>query len=82
MQLSVALYEAMLRGRLQQAERHVREGRLHVQRQRAVIRRLERSGYDSRDARFLLGTIEQLLRVHIQERDALAREIAARIAER
>ena len=82
MQLSVALYEAMLRGRLQRAERHVRDGRLHVQRQRAVIRRLERSGYDSRDARFLLGTIEELLRLHIRERDALAREIAAWIAER
>jgi hypothetical protein len=82
LQLYVALYEAMLRGRLQQAERHVREGRLHVQRQRAVIRRLEQGGYDSRDARFLLGTIEELLCLHIRERDALVREIADWIAER
>ena len=44
--------------------------------------RLEQGGYDSHDARFLLGTIEELLRLHIRERDAFAREIAAWIAER
>jgi hypothetical protein len=66
----------MLSERLEQAQRHVRDGRLHVQRQRAVIRRLERGGYDSREARWLLSTIEKLLRMHIRERDWLARELA------
>ena len=65
---------------LELAERQVTDGRLHVQRQRAVIRRLEHSGYDSREAHWLLGTIEGLLRMHVRERDRL-RELAGMQAE-
>ena len=68
--------EAMLRERLKSAQHNATEGQLHVHRQRAVIRRLEREGHDSREARWFLGTIEDLLRMHIRERDRLARELA------
>ena len=67
----------MLRQRLELAQRHVRDGGLHVKRQRAVIRRLERGGCDSREASWLLGTIEDLLRMHMRERDLLGQELAS-----
>ena len=63
--------DALLCEHLELAERQVTDGRLHVQRQWAVIRRLEHGGYDSREARWLLGTIEDLLRMHVRERDRL-----------
>jgi hypothetical protein len=72
--------DAVLREHLELAQRYVTEGQWHVQRQRAVIRGLERYGYDSRDARWLLGTIEDLLRMHVRERDRL-RELAWMHAE-
>jgi hypothetical protein len=72
--------DALLREHLELAERHVADGQLHLQRQRAVIRRLEHSGYDSREAHWLLGTIEGLLRMHVRERDRL-RELARMQAE-
>ena len=72
--------DALLREHLELAERNVTDGQLHVQRQRAVIRRLEHGGYDSGEARWLLGTIENLLRMHVRERDRL-RELARMQAE-
>ena len=72
--------DALLCEHLELAERQVTDGRLHVQRQRAVIRRLEHRGYDSGEARWLLGTIQDLLRMHVRERDRL-RELAGMQAE-
>ena len=71
---------AVLREHLEQAQRQVTDGQLHVQRQRAVIRRLEHGGYDSREAHWFLGTIEDLLRMHVRDRDRL-RELAWMQAE-
>ena len=67
--------DTVLREHLERAQRYVTEGRLHVQRQRAVIRGLESGGYDSREARWLLSTIEDLLQMHVRDRDRL-RELA------
>jgi len=74
---AAAIDEATLHEHLERSHRNVAEGQLHIQRQREVIRRLERSGYDSRRAHWLLGTFEDLLRLHVQDRDRLVRDLAA-----
>jgi hypothetical protein len=68
--------KATLREHLELANRLVTAGHQHIERQREVIRRLERDGHDSREANWLLGTFEHLLRIHVRDRDRLERAIA------
>lgn len=60
---------------LAQAERHVAEGREHVARQRALIEELREGGHDLREAARLLANFEELLRMHLADRDRIAAEI-------
>jgi hemerythrin len=57
-----------------QAERHVAEGEQHVARQREIVAELERDGHDAESARQLLKTLEELLAMHIADRDWLRSE--------
>ena len=60
---------------LAQAERHVREGVAHVQRQRHLAVELERKGHDASTAWRLLNQFEELLALHIQGRDRIMAEL-------
>jgi hemerythrin len=66
----------LLERHLAQAERHVTEGSIHVERQRELVQQLERKGQDSSGARSLLANFEDVLRMHIADRDRLATELA------
>jgi hypothetical protein len=65
-----------LQEQLELASRRVIAARQNVERQRAVIRSLERDDHDSSEALWLLGTFERLLRIHVRERDRLERAMA------
>jgi hypothetical protein len=67
--------KATLRDDLELANCLVTAGHQHVERQREVVRRLERDGHDSREAHWLLGTFEHLLRIHVRDRDRLERAV-------
>jgi len=60
---------------LAQAERHVAQGQQHVTRQRRVIAELECDGHDAKAARQLLKQFEEMLALHIADRDRLREEL-------
>lgn len=68
---------ALIHDRLAMAERHVAQGKEHIERQTALIAELDRDGHDSRTARDLLGTLKESLALHIADRDRLRHELAA-----
>ena len=59
-----------------QAERHIREGMINIERQRQVIRDLERDGQDTRLSRSLLKQFEDLLAMHVSDRHQILKELA------
>lgn len=61
---------------LQEAERHVAEGREHINKQRQIIAELERDGHDTSTARELLETLEQSQRMHEEHRAHIKAELA------
>ena len=61
---------------LRQAEGHVSLGQRHVMRQQQIVAELERDGHDSRSARELLCTFEELQTMHVSDRDRLITELA------
>ena len=61
---------------LAQAERHIAEGRVHVDRQRQIVEDLVRDGKDAGRSRNLLELFEDTLAMHIAERDRLRTELA------
>jgi hypothetical protein len=67
----------LARQHLEQAERHVLLGMRHVMRQRELIQRLESGGHDTREANRLLRQFEDLLELHIHDRDRLRREVVS-----
>jgi hypothetical protein len=67
---------AMVLEHLEMAHRHVSDGERHVARQRALIAELDRDGHDSWRARLLLQQFEDMLRLHVQERDRLEKMAA------
>jgi len=67
----------MLIEHLSQANRHVAESEMHVERQRNLVENLARDGHDIREHAALLQQFEELLAQHIKERDRLVRELAA-----
>lgn len=66
----------MLEEHLAQAERHVLEGERHVDEQRERVFMLQRDGHDTTEALLLLGQFEELLGLHVQDRDRLIAELA------
>ena len=65
----------MLMDHLALAEQHVEQGKEHIDRQTALIAKLECNGYDSALARKLLGTFQDLQALHTGDRDRLHREL-------
>jgi hypothetical protein len=60
---------------LAQAERHVVLGEGHIAKQQAIVADLERDGHDVRAARDLLNQLEQMLELHLANRDRLRKEL-------
>lgn len=67
----------ILEQHLAQAEEHVRRGAEHLASQRAIIAELERDGHDTKVARGLLATYEEMQAMHIADRDRAAARLAA-----
>jgi len=66
----------LLKDHLAQAERHIAEGRDHVERQRQIVEEVVRRGEDARRSTVLLELFEETLAGHVQERDRLRSELA------
>jgi hypothetical protein len=62
---------------LAQAERHVVIGSRHVATQRELLNKLERDGHDPSKAWSLLTQFEELLAMHIADRDRLRKKLEA-----
>ena len=67
--------KAMLLRHLAMAERHVAEGRVHVDRQTRHVADLQRDGHDTEQARDVLFRFQELLEMHEAERARLKREL-------
>ena len=67
--------KALIRDHLALAERHVSQGYRHVAHQKQIICDLENGGHDTTTARSLLGNFEDVLRMHIADRDRLKKEL-------
>jgi hypothetical protein len=67
----------ILRDHLDQAERQILLSQQDVERQRALLERLERGVVPQHQARALLESFEHALRMHELERDRLRDELAA-----
>jgi hypothetical protein len=68
------MHRELVRQHLELAERHISEGMRHIMRQRELIERLECSGHDTRDANRLLRQFEDVLELHVRDRDRLRKE--------
>src|SRR5262245_42955830 len=65
----------MLIDHLAQAERHIAEGRAHVESERQIVEGLVRGGHDARKSQDLLELFEDTLAMHVEERDRLLSEL-------
>ena len=61
---------------LERAERHIKTSEHHVARQRQVVFERQQDGVDALEAKRLLQLFEQLLTLHIAERNRLRQELA------
>jgi hypothetical protein len=66
----------MLIEHLSQAERHVAEGEMVVERQRNLVENLARDGHDTSKQAALLQQFEERLAMHIKDRDRVLKELA------
>ena len=66
---------ALLQRHLAQAEKDVALGTLHVERQLEILAELGRDGHPTKQAEQLLQTFEDSLRLHIEGRDRLLKEL-------
>lgn len=66
----------MLEQRLVTAEKHVAEGQRHVYDQRHILAGLERDGQDTTEARRLLANFEDAQKLHLEDRDRIAKELS------
>jgi len=66
---------AALQDRLAAAVRHVAEAERHVASQREVVAQLEREGHDTAHAKQLLEQFEEVLAIHVADRDRLRKEL-------
>ena len=67
----------MLAQHLAEAEEHVVSGRRAIIRQRELILDLERDGHEAAEARRLLATFEEMLKLNMADRDT-CRKLFAR----
>jgi hypothetical protein len=74
--------QAILKNDLARAERHIIASEHHVARQRQVVAERQQEGFDARDARRLLGLFEQLLTLHIADRNRLRKELGFKLPRR
>lgn len=58
------------------AERHVTDGERCVAEQRARIARVGRDGHDTTESILLLGQFQEVLELHVADRDRLRKELA------
>lgn len=65
----------LLEAQLAKTERHIAQCKIFIERRRAQITELERSGQDARLPRELLDALTQALALHLGERDRLRREL-------
>jgi Spy/CpxP family protein refolding chaperone len=70
------MHRDMLLDHLAQARRHVAQGEQHVMRQRELVAEMERDGHDTAQSRALLKQFEELLALHVADRDRMERELA------
>jgi len=61
----------LLKDHLARAQRHIAEGRRHVECQRQIVDELVRRGDDARRSTALLELFEETLAGHVEERDRL-----------
>jgi hypothetical protein len=61
---------------LQKAERHIAQGERHIARQKEIVSGLGKYGHDAAAARTLLVQFEELLVLHVTDRDRLRAELA------
>jgi hypothetical protein len=66
----------MLAQHLAEAEEHVVSGRRAIIRQRELILDLERDGHEAAEARRLLATFEEMLKLNMADRDTCRRLFA------
>jgi hypothetical protein len=66
---------AIVKKDLAQAERHVAASEHHVTRQRELVAERQKDGFDAREAGRLLHQFEELLNLHIAERNRLRKEL-------
>jgi hypothetical protein len=67
---------SMILDHLAIAERHVTEGLRHISHQKQIIIDLTNGGHDTSIARSLLDDFEDVLKMHIADRDRLKKELA------
>jgi hypothetical protein len=64
---------------LELANRHVSQGRQRVDRQAALITRLERDGHDTKQGKMLLEEMKITLALQIEDRDRILENLARAI---
>jgi hypothetical protein len=74
--VTVSLDREMIMEHLSTADRHVAEGEMHVERQRILVENLARDRHDTKQAEALLKQFEEVLALHMQDRDRLLKELA------
>jgi hypothetical protein len=74
--VTVSRDRAMKMEHLSTADRHVAEGEMHVERQRILVENLARDRHDTKQAEALLKQFEEVLALHMQDRDRLLKELA------
>ena len=65
----------MLMDHLAQAERHIAQGQVIIERQISLVAELARDGHDTEEARALLATFRQIQKLSEQDRARLKREL-------
>jgi hypothetical protein len=60
---------------LASAERHVSDAEIHIARQRELVAKMERDGHETGLARSLLLKFEELLAIHMADRERLRGEL-------
>jgi hypothetical protein len=66
---------AMLEDHLAATERQLAEAERHVAYQRELVAQMERDGYDTAQATRLLEQFEEVLAMHIADRDRVRKEL-------
>lgn len=69
--------QTTLERRLEAADAHTRVGAMRLQRQHALVARLEREGYETKMARTLLARFEDLHELCLRERDLVRLRLLA-----